>query len=177
MSFLANSLNWLELSAAPYRLERISMKNVKLLGAAIVIISMAIALVMAIRMGEKSPIYVSGTISLEQGLEDRARGINTLYIIVYDAESQMPMPYGAVRKRLSEPATPGAFREFSITREKLQLMNENLPSPRYMRIKARLDLDGIAGMDQPGDLTGEVERVVFGSEGVDIHIDHYVSSM
>ena len=35
-----------------------------------------------------------------------------------------------------------------------------------MRIKARLDKDGSAGMDQPGDLTGEIKPVAVGSKGL-----------
>ena len=74
-----------------------------------------------------------------------------LYVVVYDMDSPMPMPYGAMKERLDSPATAGVFFPLTITKEKLMVMNPNRPVPQRMRLKARLDKDGNAGMDQPGD--------------------------
>ena len=59
----------------------------------------------------------------------------------------------------------------AITKEKLQVMNPNRPVPKRMRLKARLDKDGMGGMDQPGDMTGEVYDVSFGKDNVEIVIN------
>ena len=50
-------------------------------------------------------------------------------------------------------------------------MNPDAPMPKFLRIKARFDLDGTAGPDQPGDLTGGLDHVPFGEHNVQIKID------
>ncbi len=133
-----------------------------------------LALVLAMNMGEKSPIFASGTIQISDDVAPHAKAIKTLYLIIYDAGSEMPMPYGAVREILADGAT-GEIA-FLITQEKLQVMNEARPRPQMLRIKARLDLDGVAGMDQVGDLVGEVAGVPFGATDVRFAIDKRIGS-
>ena len=65
-----------------------------------------------------------------------------LYVVVFDMDSPMPMPYGAMKERLDSPATAGVFFPLTITKEKLRVMNPNRPVPQRMRLKARLDKDG-----------------------------------
>ena len=125
----------------------------------------------AMEFGEKSPFFATGNIELDSSLVADADGISTLYITVFDAESPMPMPYGAMKERLSKPAAAGSFFPLVITKEKLQVMNPNRPVPKKMRLKARLDKDGLGGFDQPGDLTGQVHDISFGEENVTIIIN------
>ncbi len=146
------------------------MRNVKGWGILVVALSIIGAIVGALMTGEKSPMFASGSISLAEELKDDARGIRSLFIVVHDADSTMPMPYGAVRERVKEDAK-GEFFKFFLTKERLQTMNPNADHPQFLRIKARLDIDGTAGVDQPGDLFGTIDRVPFGAEGVKIVID------
>ncbi|MBC7531864.1 MAG: hypothetical protein H7318_09815 [Oligoflexus sp.] len=104
-------------------------------------------------------------VSLEVSIDDAAlikkdAGIRTLFIILYDADSPRPMPYGAVKVDLREDAK-GAFYKGDLTSENIQTMGGG-PVPKNLRLKARLDKDGSAGMDQPGDLVGTVEKAKAG---------------
>ena len=146
------------------------MKNMMLWGGAGLAVIMTVAIGAAFHMGEKSPFYATGAIRIDSSLEQHAKGIRTLYITVFDQGSPMPMPYGAMRERLSEDPK-GQFLEFAITKERLQIMRPNAPLPKTMRIKARLDIDGLGGTDQPDDLTGEVRDVAFGTEQVEVMIN------
>lgn len=151
------------------------MKNAPLIGGLIVALLVVIAVVMAGQMGEKSPILAAGKITLSDDLVPKAQGIETLFLILYDADSPMPMPYGAVKERLSADAVkPGWTYEFYITKEKIQTMRPDAPAPQHLRIKARLDRDGTAGPDQPGDLAGEVAGVNLGTQDVMLAISRYV---
>ena len=151
------------------------MKNAPLIGGIIVAILALIAVLMAGQMGEKSPILVAGKISLNDDLAMKAQGIDTLFLIVYDADSQMPMPYGAVKERLDADAVKaGWVYDFYITKEKIQTMQPDAPAPQRLRIKARLDRDGSAGPDQPGDLAGEALGVALGEQNVTLAISRYV---
>lgn len=133
-----------------------------------------LALVLALQMGEKSPIFAAGKIRVDESVAAHAKGIQTLYLVIYDAESPMPMPYGAVRE--SVPANDPKEIDFLITQEKLQVMNPGRPMPKVLRVKARLDLDGVAGMDQAGDLVGEAENVAFGTTDAKITINKRIGS-
>ena len=50
-------------------------------------------------------------------------------------------------------------------------MRENIPPPKKMRVKVRLDKDGVAGRDQPGDIVGQVEHIVFGADNVNVKLE------
>ena len=143
-----------------------------------VLVAAVVGIMTALNMGQKSPAFARGHIQLPATLSAEAADIGTLFVVVYDANSPMPMPYGAMKERLRGPIEAGqdwSF-DFLITKEKLQVMNPMSPEPKTMRLKVRLDRDGVAGPDQPGDLTGEVEGVNFGSEGVEITIDQVVAT-
>jgi hypothetical protein len=131
----------------------------------------------AIQTGEKSPKFVEGVMSLPKELESKTTGINTLFLVIYDLDSPRPMPYGAVKFRLADPVKAGEFFPFVVTKEKLQVMGGmGAAPPKRMRLKARLDRDGFGGGDQPGDITGEIPEVAFGSSGILISLNKLVGN-
>ena len=83
------------------------------------------------------------------------------------------MPYGAIRWPLKQDPK-GSFYSFTITKDNLQVMRPSHRIPKTLRIKARLDRSGTAGMDAPGDLTGEIIPVKTGSTGVRITINKLI---
>ena len=147
------------------------MKKIVLFAVLGLVAVAGIAIFSASEHGEKSPFFARGNIELDPSLVEDADGISTLYVVVYDMDSPMPMPYGAMKERLDSSATAGVFFPLTITKEKLRVMNPNRPVPQRMRLKARLDKDGNAGMDQPGDLTGEISGINFGESNVTILIN------
>jgi hypothetical protein len=148
------------------------MKRITLIGILIVGLVAAIAISVALNTGEKSPIYVAGTVELPSEMQADAAGIRTMFVTIFDEESPMPMPYGATKEYLPDDLSqPIAFY---LTKEKLQLMNPDARAPRYMRVKVRFDKDGMGGADQPGDLVGIVEHVQFGAENVRLKIQQKI---
>ncbi len=148
------------------------MKRIAWLGGLIFFVIIGFALYSAMDTGVKSPILAEGTIELTPELAGSAQGITTLFIIINDADSPRPMPYGAVKEHLSADFTQPFT--FTLTREKMTMMNPDAPLPQNMRLKARLDRDGVAGVDQPGDLVGIVDGVKFGGSGVTLRIDRRI---
>jgi hypothetical protein len=148
------------------------MKRITLIGMLIVGLVAAIAISVALNTGEKSPIYVAGTVELPGEMQADAAGIRTMFVTIFDEESQMPMPYGAMKEYLPDDLSKPI--EFYLTREKLQLMNPDARTPRYMRVKVRFDKDGMGGADQPGDLVGIVEHVQFGADNVRLKIQQKI---
>jgi len=134
------------------------------------VVMLGVAVGLAFQFGEKSPVYAAGSVRLNDDLAEAAVGMRTLYITVFDATSPSPMPYGAMRETLNEDPN-GEFFHFMLTPERLQVMNPSKRLPRYIRIKARLDRDGQGGMDQSGDLTGEIDTVKVGNRDVAVVID------
>jgi len=147
------------------------MKKVTLWGGLVFVLALGIALFSAVKFGKKSVVYAAGQISISPELETNAEGIRTLFISIYDMDSPMPMPFGAVKERLSADAK-GQFFDFFLTKESLRLMNPNAATPQRLRVKARIDVDGMGGAAQPGDLLGEIEGVAVGTQGVSILIDN-----
>jgi hypothetical protein len=94
-------------------------------------------------------------------LQKKDVGIRTLFFVIYDADSAMPMPFGAMKVTLDKDAK-GVFYKGTLTSENVMAMSGGAP-PKNMRIKARLDKDGSAGRDEPGDLTGVADHVTVGS--------------
>jgi hypothetical protein len=131
------------------------------------------AIYLALSGGERSPIYLKGNISLASGMEKEAEGIQTMYLILYDGETQWPAPFGVVRYIIDTPPK-GKFFDFVVTKEVIQLMRQDHQLPKSWRVKVRLDKDGMAGQDQPGDLVGGLNSVAFGTEGVQLEIDRRI---
>jgi hypothetical protein len=102
----------------------------------------------------------------------KTHGLRTLYIIVYDSQSSMPMPYGALKIDLSKDPQ-GTVYKGSLNSNNINVMSGG-PLPETLRIKARLDRDGSAGKDSPGDVVGTIEGVKKGSS-VKIKIDKEIN--
>ena len=140
------------------------MRNIKLFiiigGLAVVLVAVGLAFV----VGENSEVYLSGEVTIDPQLQDKASNISTIFLILRDAESKIPMPYGAYRDRV-DFSQADSYR-FVITKEKLQLMQQQAKVPRTFNLKVRLDADGYGGIDQTGDLVGEQTNVAFGTKSV-----------
>ncbi|HYX37949.1 MAG TPA: hypothetical protein VE954_33025 [Oligoflexus sp.] len=148
------------------------MKRITLIGLLIVGLVAVVAVSVALNTGEKSPIYVAGSVEVPSEMRTHAEGIRTMFVTVFDEESPMPMPYGAMKETL--PTDLSQPIDFALTKEKMQIMNPDARMPRYMRVKVRLDKDGMGGADQPGDLVGIVEHVQFGTSGVRLTIQQKI---
>jgi hypothetical protein len=135
------------------------------IGIAVIV---GVAIMTAGNMGTTSHAHVRGKVVLDDSLKEFARGLDTLFVIVYDVNQPMP-PYGALKKTLSADAE-GAFYEFILTEDRMQVMRQGQPFPAEVRLKARLDQDGAAGADQPGDLVGEISGITKGATEVIITI-------
>lgn len=131
-----------------------------------------LAIVMAGELGQKNPAMVRGKVVLSDTLKPAAEGARVLFLIVSPTDT--PMPYGAFRKTVGDKPE-GVIFEFALTYDNLQRMREDLPWPAQFKLKARLDRDGVAGPDQPGDLVGEVAPLAPGATDVEVKIDRLVN--
>ena len=104
----------------------------------------------------------------DAALQKKDVGIRTLFLVIYDADSAAPMPFGAMKVTLDKDAK-GMFYKGSLTSENVMAMSGGAP-PKNLRIKARLDKDGSAGRDEAGDLIGIADHVAAGSS-VKITVD------
>ena len=147
------------------------MKKVGLIGGLAILIVFVIAVFTAGHMGQTNPARARGTVVLPDNLKEMAKGIRTLYIIAQGTDR--PMPLGAFRETLSDDPS-GVVYEFVLTADNMPSMMGEVQWPATFKLKARLDQDGAAGPDRPGDLVGEVYPVKLGQEGVEIRIDHVV---
>lgn len=147
--------------------------------SAIVLIILAVIGLVVMSVGQfasKSTVFARGSLVLKDGLQTQAKGIRTVFIVIYDEESPAPMPYAAIREVLSEDAS-GEFLNFILTKDNMQIMNQQShKTPSKLRIKARLDRSGTAGLDQPGDIVGELSGVSAGAEGLKIVLDRHLES-
>ncbi|MDA9951277.1 hypothetical protein N9D31_01755 [Oligoflexaceae bacterium] len=134
-----------------------------------ILIVIGFALMAAFKLGDKSPIIAEGRVTLSNELLANARGIRTLFIITYDENSPMPMPYGAIKFKLDDDAKAEVI-DFKLTKDNLRIMNQAAKVPTSLKLKARLDLDGQGGRAQPGDLVGEMSAVPTGSEDLELKI-------
>ncbi len=146
------------------------MKKLGLIGGGVILFMVILAAVMAGRMGETSHAYARGKVVLSDDLTEKAKGIETLFIIASGMDR--PMPLGALKKTLRGDAK-GEVYEFVLTNESMMRMDPNGAFPEQFKLKARLDRDGTAGPDQPGDLVGEVNPVHLGDDIV-IRIDRAI---
>lgn len=140
---------------------------------AVGIVTLAISA--AFMTGEKAPLYASGTVEITPELEASARGFKTLYLVALPSGGGR-MPLGAARFNVAEDAK-GRFLEFTLTPQTMQMMPGAAGSgmPETFKVKARLDADGAGGMDQPGDLVGEIPEVRLGSKDLKITINRAVA--
>ena len=148
-------------------MQSLSIRSVMIMTFAIV----GVIIGVVSQFAEKPNVYVQGEIKLDPALEESANGILTLFVVLYDENSPRPMPWGAIRYSLKQPATAGSFHNFILTPANLQVMDTNAPVPKSFRIKARLDVNGQGGMDTPGDLVGELNHVPRGQTGVSLTVN------
>lgn len=128
----------------------------------------------ALMFGEKSPLIASGVVTLPETLTTQAQGMRTLYIIVRDAESPLPMPWGALITTLQEEPK-GDVYSFVLTRDNLRIMNPGAEPPKKLQLKARLDMDGMGGPDMAGDIIGSKTDIPFGSRDVILELSELIS--
>ncbi|MEZ4742729.1 MAG: hypothetical protein R3B45_09820 [Bdellovibrionota bacterium] len=140
-----------------------------------VVIGIAVFVVFtAGNFADKPIIFAKGTIEISQELLSKAQGHHTMFLVVYDADSPMPMPYGAMRDTINVDSNNTTLSSFILTPQRLQIMRPDAALPKSLRLKVRIDQDGQGGMDQPGDLVGEVPRIALGSDGVTVKIDKLI---
>ncbi len=154
-----------------------SMKRQKerrmILGALTLVIAACIGA--AFFFGETSPLIAEGKILLSPQLESQSQGMRTVYIIVKDPASAMPMPYGAMSTTLSNDPK-GVVMSFMLTKDNLRIMNASADHPKTITIKARLDMDGMGGADSAGDIVGIVENIPWGSRDIQINLDQLITT-
>ncbi|MCX6129020.1 MAG: hypothetical protein NTX25_08150 [Proteobacteria bacterium] len=122
----------------------------------------------------ESPIYAAGQVEIPTEFVADAGGVGTMFIIIFDEDSPMPMPYGAMKEHLNQDLKLDQPIAFSLTKEKLQIMRPDAALPKYLKVKVRFDKDGVAGPDQPGDLVGIAEHVAFGTTNLQLKIQHKI---
>ena len=152
-------------------------KKTKIILIAASILVIGFCLVAATFFGEKTDLYVAGEVRFSPDMQARAAGKSTLFIILFDQESESSMPYAAYKTHVSD-IKPQERVTFKLTKNNVQLMpaamaNKSLPA--FFRVKARLDADGIAGPDSPGDLVGESKDIPYGAKDKTILIDHAIT--
>lgn len=125
----------------------------------------------SVLLAGKQPIHpiAAGKVMLSKDLVQKAKGIKTLFIVVYDEASKRPMPFGATKVMLEKDAN-SEVHSFTLDTSNVRQMGHG-PLPKTMRLKARLDKDGSAGMDSAGDLMGDIKGVKLGAKDVVITID------
>lgn len=147
-------------------------KNRLLIGLGLVVVAACIGA--AFFFGETSAVVAQGKVVLPESMTQQAQGMRTLFIIVRDAESPMPMPWGALVTTLNADPS-GVVYEFKLTKDNLRIMNMNADAPKKLILKARLDLDGLGGADMPGDIVGSVSDVNFGAKDIVIPLNDLVT--
>ena len=141
----------------------------------IMFVTLLLVITSVSQFAKKSFVYVQGSVQILPELESKAKGIRTLFLVLYDHDQASPMPYGAIKMPLYEDPH-STFLNFTITKDNLQIMNPNRSIPKNLRLKGRLDLSGSAGTDSPGDLTGEIINLKTGSESVTLTINKVVTT-
>ncbi len=148
------------------------MKKVGLFVGLGIVVIIIIAAMMAGKMGETSYAFAKGEIILDESLLESAARASTLYIIISGIDR--PMPFGAFRKTITSAPGKDVYK-FVLTKDNIQAMQDISTWPNEIKLKARLDLDGAAGPDQPGDLVGELYPVTLGSKDLVLKIDRLVN--
>jgi hypothetical protein len=135
------------------------------------LILVAIGLVAA-NFSEKPVVIVRISPKLTQATKANATHHKVVYVTLFGSDS--PMPYAAMREYL-EVGSNLDLREILVTAEKLTVMNPGREQPQFVRVKVRLDADGAAGPDQPGDITGQAEQIQWGgNESIPIVLDKFI---
>ena len=65
---------------------------------------------------------------------------------------------------------------FKLTKDNLRVMNAASEPPKKITIKARLDMDGLGGADQAGDIVGVAENIDWGAQDVTVTLDQLITA-
>ena len=147
------------------------MKKVGLIVGLGIVVVIIVAAMMAGKMGETTYAFAKGKIILDESLIEPAAKASTLYVIISGMDR--PMPFGAFRKSMTSAPGKDVY-DFVLTKDNIQAMQDISTWPNEIKLKARLDLDGSAGPDQPGDLVGELYPVTLGSKDLVLKINRLV---
>lgn len=155
------------------------MKKLLPILAIVLLAVVGYSLYQANNVGQKSPVYLGGTIEVAPDLKSNIDSQTTLFLVLYDQNSPMPMPYGAIKETIEPGQLKNGTFDFLITKEKLQVMaaamgNENPKVPETFRLKVRVDRDGVGGRDQPGDISGQLSGLPYGKKDVALKLDTLV---
>ena len=82
-------------------------------------------------------------VKIDEALVKKATGIHTMFIVLYDAASTRPMPYGAIKVTLDKDAK-GTFYKGALTTDNVMVMGGG-DLPKTVRIKAKLNPQDNAG--------------------------------
>lgn len=149
------------------------IKKIHLFGifalAAIFIVSISLAF----KMGQRSPIYATGTVVLDKSLTGDLEGVQSVFIILYDDSINKRMPYGVVKYSHEEFMANNELK-FIITPDNVQQMFPGKIVPKNFRIKVRLDKDGFGGPDKDGDLVGQIQDIAYGTKDIKITVDRKI---
>ena len=167
------------------------MQNIKIITCIFFGAVILLAIGYALLVGDETKIYVNGTVDVDPSLQEQSKAARTLYIILRDARGDdvpitvveadaivgnkprvLTMPWGAYRDQVD--FSRNSSYDFTITKDNLQLMGQQGEPPASFHVKVRLDRDGRAGADQPGDIVGLVKNVPLGSRDVRIVLDRAV---
>lgn len=132
----------------------------------------AIIVAVAANFADDPKVIARANLKISEDIKAMATHHNTLFVTVFEGDN--PMPYGAMKEPISVDAD-GSLRQVVLTEEKINVMDSSRPRPGKMRIKVRLDADGSAGPDQPGDITGQIIDIPWGSKEIlEITLDKFI---
>lgn len=101
-------------------------------------------------------------VNVKDGVAENAAGIRTLFVIVFDQDSPMPRPWGAMKVDLKADAKGTIYKGDLTTDNTMVMAGPGSPIPKKLRFKARLDKNGSADPDQAGDAIGTILDVAPG---------------
>ncbi len=167
------------------------MQNIKIISFIFFAAVVLLAIGYAVLVGDKTKIYVGGTIAVAPALQEKSQATRVIFIILRNANAiDVPitvieadnivgnkprpasLPWGAYRDNV-DFANDSSYA-FTLTKDNLQLMGQQSDPPDTFDIKVRLDRDGQGGADQRGDLVGKLQQVERGSRAVHIVIDQEI---
>lgn len=106
---------------------------------------------------------LSGSVSLDENIEDRLPKTGAVLFIIAENEGDVPIAV----QRVMDPTFPVSFRMGPT-----DLIVPALISGQRLHVRAEVSTHGQAGKLRPGDLFGQSRRVIFpGSSGVRVTID------
>lgn len=125
-----------------------------------------LALSLVAIVAQAAPV-ASGKLILKAPASDS----RTIFLVVQDPSSPMPMPCAAQKIELTKPLA--GELAFTLDSDKMQLMA--CPAvPEVFHLKAKLDKDGSAGKDSTGDIVGIAQNIKKGAKNVNVTLDKVV---